>query len=840
MPIRVVCATRMTRDQFTRESATGRSLHYARSVSPAQLLLFAQNERGLSSVYNEAIDKARGEPAVLVFMHDDVLITDYHWGLRVREALQRFDLVGLAGNVRRMSGQASWIMADGQPQRDDPSHFSGAVGHGSGYPAANLSHYGDVPRACKLLDGVFLAIDSRTLARTGLRFDEQFAFHGYDADFCMQADRMGLRLGTFALSIVHESRGRFGSKPWAEAHRLFCDKWDAPALASPVVHTHKPADASALNCVIRVPAKDSYSTAGKTLMGRQSANEGFLTSWFQHSGHREFWCLARYREEAQVFARIGEGVLGKPAESPPVYRWIAQNQIHRVSGIGTAFLPGPQVADMAWIRRRDPLCRATDFSLVGMTHTTCEQPIQDGLANMLIAPVYPWDAQICPSPSVRTMVHRLLEDEARWLREHLGATQIRMPQLPVLPLGVDWQRMTPEPQERLRRRLHWRQRWRLGDDQVCVLYVGRLDLRTKANLFPTFDALELASRNLQQDGLPGLVLVLAGWFASEWDEKTVREGIAQACPSVRVVVEDGRQSEVREGVWHAADLFTSLVDNIQETFGLTPIEAMAAGLPVVVSDYDGYRDSVREGVDGYRITTWHPPAGQGMGLIDTHADLMMSYAEYVNRASAMIGIDVAQAAAAYERLARDPTQRRLMGEQGREHARTRYDWKALIPQYQELFAQLAAQRQEARSSGTAPADWTPSESATSHLAGCRHPRRSDPFHLFAHYPSSTLHEAMRLKLGPAAQGVSSAWEQSLQRHLERPVYQGLRDRLPAAQLLALLRGVKANPRGVSLISLAGGHAPGAGVIPTTDAVWAQVGWLIKSGFLSPVEPSPPS
>ena len=28
------------------------------------------------------------------------------------------------------------------------------------------------------------------------------------------------------------------------------------------------------NCVIRVPAKDSYSTAGPTLMGRQSANEG--------------------------------------------------------------------------------------------------------------------------------------------------------------------------------------------------------------------------------------------------------------------------------------------------------------------------------------------------------------------------------------------------------------------------------------------------------------------------------------------------------------------------------------------------------------------------------------
>ena len=40
----------------------------------------------------------------------------------------------------------------------------------------------------------------------------------------------------------------------------------------------------------------------------------------------------------------------------------------------------------------------------------------------------------------------------------------------------------------------------------------------------------------------------------------------------------------------------SLADNIQETFGLTPVEAMAAGLPCVMSDWDGYRDTVRDGV----------------------------------------------------------------------------------------------------------------------------------------------------------------------------------------------------------------------------------------------------
>ena len=63
----------------------------------------------------------------------------------------------------------------------------------------------------------------------------------------------------------------------------------------------------------------------------------------------------------------------------------------------------------------------------------------------------------------------------------------------------------------------------------------------------------------------------------------------------------------------ASDLFVSPVDNVQETFGLTPIEAMAAGLPSVVSDWDGYRDTVQHVEHGFRIPTLAPPAGQASG-----------------------------------------------------------------------------------------------------------------------------------------------------------------------------------------------------------------------------------
>lgn len=81
-----------------------------------------------------------------------------------------------------------------------------------------------------------------------------------------------------------------------------------------------------------------------------------------------------------------------------------------------------------------------------------------------------------------------------------------------------------------------------------------------------------------------------------------------------MIVLDGNDPALLAQSCAAADLFLSLVDNFQETFDLAAVEAMVAGLPVVVSDWDGYRYTMRDGVNGVLVPTLGSPGRVPGGL----------------------------------------------------------------------------------------------------------------------------------------------------------------------------------------------------------------------------------
>ena len=128
--IRFVYATRHSRASFLSDTPLGRSLLFYRSYPSRQrieLRLFADNAQGLPAVYNAAIGEAAADPAVLVFAHDDLYLSDYFWAARLLQALERFDIVGLVGNRRRAPRQASWMYLDDRFRKDSEANLSGVI-----------------------------------------------------------------------------------------------------------------------------------------------------------------------------------------------------------------------------------------------------------------------------------------------------------------------------------------------------------------------------------------------------------------------------------------------------------------------------------------------------------------------------------------------------------------------------------------------------------------------------------------------------------------------------------------------------------------------------------------
>jgi len=468
---------------------------------------------------------------------------------------------------------------------------------------------------------------------------------------------------------------------------------------------------------------DGYATSGPKLMGRQAAGEGFLKGFVRHADVDRLYCYTPRKDHAEHFVDAVKAI----GNARPI-RWLNETDARSPSEPGTLYLPDPSLSLHAWRRRRFDQ-RA--YSIVGVTHTTASAGAMDWISGLQSAPVQDWDALICTSTVVRETVDYVLEAQAEFMRDRLGAQLFPKPQLPVIPLGVDTDAFAPDAAARASAR----KTLGIGPEDVTVLFVGRLSFHAKAHPLPMYLGLERAAARAPKRKIH---LIQCGWFANDFIAKAFKDGAATFCPSVRCQFLDGRNAEVRGQAWHAADIFTSLSDNIQETYGLAPVEAMAAGLPSVVTDWNGYRDTVRDGVDGIRVPTLMPPPGWAEDLADRHANAIDNYDHYCGFTSQFVAVDADACAEAYAKLIGDAELRRKLGGHARVRAIAEFDWRVVIAKYQALWSGLAERRRAAP------------ESAARREGRPAHPTRADPYAAFHSYTTATLSPDDRVALAPGA------------------------------------------------------------------------------------------
>ena len=451
-------------------------------------------------------------------------------------------------------------------------------------------------------------------------------------------------------------------------------------------------------------AVEGYSTRGK-IMGRQVAGENLLRAAAAFGGGGLLHATGSGDGDE---AALRESLIAQGSNAQ--VRWHPLHRPESLAKVGAVYYPSPPPGMMAHLRNR---AGPGSFSIFGVTHTLSSDKAMSALSDLALPPFKPWDAIVCTSQVTRQVFDLLRARTQEAFARETGATHFPDVLAPIIPLGVATRDFEANP----RLRATTRDALGFGADTVMVLSLGRLSFHAKYNPAPLYHALE----NLPPHLRARAVLVECGVHANDQIANAYRAAQRQLMPSVRCLKADGADAALRSGLWQAADLFVSLSDNIQETYGLSPVEAMASGLPVLATDWNGYRDTVRDGVDGFLIPTVSAAPGMGEELALRHAVRADSYDLYIGRASLATACDPQVLAERLAELIGDADLRRRMGEAGRARARRYFDWTTILSAYRDLCGRLADIRRAHECD--APQPW---------------PARPDPFALFATSPTRTL------------------------------------------------------------------------------------------------------
>jgi glycosyltransferase involved in cell wall biosynthesis len=537
------------------------------------------------------------------------------------------------------------------------------------------------------------------------------------------------------------------------------------------------------------------------LVGRQVAGREFLDAFLRHGSWNELTAVVYNQASADSLLRFCEQHPSSQTRQRAlrVVR-IAQftEDFCRNPPASVLYTPCPPDPGFAWARLH---AGPGMFALSGVTHTLCTAGAARLLCEMVTAPYESYDALICTSASVTRMVRAVADAYIDHLRERHGGIPSFRPRLETIPLGVNPDRFRPASAEE---RAAQRAALKIAEDAIAVLFVGRFAPHGKAHPFPMFHGLAEAARRARLK----VHLILAGWAAHPSLLDAYLDAARTFAPGMALTVIDGMDSAQRFAVWQAADVVTSLADSIQETFGLVIIEAMASGLPVVATDWDGYRDLVVDGETGFLVPTQMVHGATA----DATVRLLLGGVDYdgfLAECNQTAIVDPSATAVAYARLLSDESLRRRMGAAGRQRVLERFTWASVVHAYEELWRDQDRERQECVT-----------RQAAASSSGLGPPCYPAPEESFAGYPTRLLREDARLETVPGA-------EARLETFLTHPLTNYAREwRVAHADVLRTILETSMRPTAISEL----------------DAVWskrgisqprgrATVAWLLKYGLL---------
>lgn len=423
--------------------------------------------------------------------------------------------------------------------------------------------------------------------------------------------------------------------------------------------------------------KDQHP-AESGIWGAEVAKAGLLRAVLQHSQCETFYlpCTTRRR-----LSEAGDRLMAYPnrervrpvlvADYPHVARHDRMVLFHPgSSGEDGIRDPGLQsLVNMRAFVRGDP------WPVTGVTHSISGGPGFWYAFGALLRALRSHDALVCTSHAGRAAVEQLTSTtSARHSPETLRC------RLPVIPLGTDATTYRPAEKAPARTRLG------LAQGAVVILYLGRFSAHYKVDLFP----LILAFRRLPAKQRAAAMLVLAGDDVQHQIAPRLEAFAGEVGVGDMLTVMPNPTSDVKRRLYDAADVFVSPADSVQETFGQTVIEAMACGLPVIASDWDGHRDSVQHGVTGFLVPTLWADCFEHLRRTPFLWEPLELYRHLGQAAS----VDMRSLTRYLKRLIDNPALRTRMGAEARRRVVQHYDWPVIVGRYEALWLELLDQKRD--------------------------------------------------------------------------------------------------------------------------------------------------
>lgn len=561
--------------------------------------------------------------------------------------------------------------------------------------------------------------------------------------------------------------------------------------AAPKAVPQAPADAARPDRAAVFFASDGYDPAARGINGRRVAGESFLRGYLDQMGSGPITGCVETPQAGRAFRQFVARHDGSRETR------VVLNHSPRMDGIGTLFYPSPNIGDLAWQRM---VRGQAAWSICGITHTTATRSVMQMIAGIVHAPVEPWDALISTSQAVRASVNAQLELAEEYARHRFGGTLPPRPLLPVIPLGVHTAEFAPDPA----RGAALRQRLGVVPGDTVAMTLSRLSYAEKFDPLPVFVALQSAA-----DDINGrLHYVLVGRFGSDVTAEHYRQAAARLMPDVALHILDGTSRDERMAALSGSDMFLFPIDNVQETFGLAPVEAMAAGLPVIATDWDGLRDTVTPDC-GVLIPTLTGRAAHGRIEALRYLTGTDSYHAFLSLTASMTSYDPQTLAQAVAGLAANPARRAQMGAAGQARARHVFDWAAVMGQMRALWIEQDSRRRSALPSAPrVPVDDVPV--------------LPSPFTTFAAWPTAQLGSAVRFARAASADSLPPPSAMVVLRGLDRLK----RMTEPPERLEQVLAALNAGPQ--DAITIAAALA-----MPVVSVERAAL-FLLKYGYIAQI------